>query len=81
MYDARPPPPHRSRIILGDGSIKNIQFIEKIDLVFHNRINYPVTLHDGSFVPDLEFNLSSLHVAYLLAARRPSGAHLLVRKS
>ena len=29
MYDTRPPPPRRSRIILGDGSIKKVQFIGK----------------------------------------------------
>ena len=26
MYDTRPPSPHRSRIILGDGSIRKVQF-------------------------------------------------------
>ena len=62
MYDTRPPPPHRSRIILGDGSIKEVQFIGKIELVFHSRTDYPVTLYDVSFVPDLGFNLFCFHV-------------------
>ena len=62
MYDTRPPSPHRSRIILGDGSIKKVQFVEKLDLVFHSRTNHPVTLHDVSFVPDLGFNLFSFDV-------------------
>ena len=62
MYDPRPPPPHRSRIILGDGSIKKAQIIGKDDLVFYSRADYPVTLNDVSFVPDLGFNLFSFHV-------------------
>ena len=62
MYDTKPPSPHRSRIILGDGSIRKVQFVGKLDLVFHSRTNHPVTLHDVSFVPDLGFNLFSFHV-------------------
>ena len=37
MYDTKSPTPHRSRIILGDGSIKKDQFIGKAGLVFHSR--------------------------------------------
>ena len=63
IYDTRPTlPPIESRIILGDESIKKVQFIEKIDLVFHSRTDYPFTLHEVSFVPDLGFNLFSFHV-------------------
>ena len=61
MYDTKPPSPHRSRIILGDGSIRKVQFVGKLDLVFHSRTDHPVTLHDVSFVPDLGFNLFSFH--------------------
>ena len=31
MYDTRPPSPHRSRIIVGDGSIRKVQFVGKLD--------------------------------------------------
>ena len=62
MYDTRPPSRHRSRIILGDGSIRKVQFVGKLDLVFHSRTDYPVTFHDVSFAPDLGFNLFSFHV-------------------
>ena len=58
MYDTKPPSPHRSRIILGDGSIRKVQFVGKLDLVLHSRNDYLVTLHDVSFVPDLDFNFS-----------------------
>ena len=53
MYDTSPPSPHRSRVILGDGSIRKVQFVGKLDLMFHSRTNHPVTLHDVYFVPDL----------------------------
>ena len=57
MYDTRLPSSHRSRIILGDGSIRKVQLVGKLDLVFHSRTYHPVTLHDVSFVPGLGFNL------------------------
>ena len=79
MYDTRPPSPHRSRIILGDGSIRKVQFVGKLDLVFHSRTDHPVTLHDVSFVPDLGFNLFSFHVVqekYEIILNK-TGAHLL----
>ena len=79
MYDTRPPPPHRSRIILGDGSIKKVNFIGKTDMVFHSRTEYPSTLYDVSFAPDLGLNLFSFHVVqekhdFFL---NRTGAHLL----
>ena len=62
MHDTWPPPPHRYRIILGNGSIKKVLFIGKIDPVFRSRTDYPVTLYDVSFVSDPGFNLFSFHV-------------------
>ena len=77
MYDTKPP--QRSRIILGDGSIKKVQFVGKIDLVFHSRTDYQVTLHNVSFVPDLGFNLFSFHVVQEKheIVLNKTGAHLL----
>ena len=46
VNDTKPPSPHRSRIILGDGSIRKVQFVGKLDLVFHSRTDHPATLHD-----------------------------------
>ena len=79
MYDIRPPPPHRSRIILGDGSIKKVQLIGKIDRVYHSRTDSPVTLYDVSFVPNLGFNLFSFHVLQEKheIILNKTGAHLL----
>ena len=74
-----PPDPHRSRIILGDGSIKKVHFVGKIDLVFHSRTDHPITLHDVSFVPDLGFNLFLFHVVQKKheIILNITGAHLL----
>ena len=33
-----------------------------IDLVFHSRTDFPVTLYDVSYMPDLGFSLFSFHV-------------------
>ena len=79
MYDTKSPSLHRSRIILGDGSIRKVQFVGKLDLVFHSRTDYLVTLHDVSFVPDLGFNLFSFHVVQEKheIILKKSGAHLL----
>ena len=62
MYDTKPPSPHRSKIILGDGSIRKVQFVGTLDSVFYSRTDHPVTFHDVSFVPDLGFNFFSFHV-------------------
>ena len=79
MYDTKPPSPHRSRIILGDGSIRKVQFVRKLNLVFHSRTDYPVTFHDVYFVPDLGFNLFSFHAVqgkHEIILNK-AGAHLL----
>ena len=79
MYNTKPPSPHRSGIILGDGSIRKVQFVGKLDLVFHSRADHPVTLHDVSFVPGLGFNLFSFHVVQEKhdIILNKTGAHLL----
>ena len=79
MYDTKPPSPHRSRIILGDGSIRKVHFVGKLDLVFHSRTDHPVTLHDVSFVPDLDFNLFTFYVVQEKheIILNKTGAHLL----
>ena len=79
MYDTKPSSPHRSRIILGDGSIWKVQFVGKLVLVFRSRTHHPVTLHYVSFVPDLGFNLFSFHVVQEKheIILNQTGAHLL----
>ena len=79
MYDTKPPSPHRSRIILGDDSTRKVQFVGKLDVVFHSRTDHPVTLHDLSFTPDLCFNLFSFHIVQEKHENilNKTGAHLL----
>ena len=79
MYDTRPLSPHRSRTILGDGSIRKVRFVGKLDLVFHSRTDHPATLHDVSLVPDLGLHLFSFHVVQEKdeIILNKTGAHLL----
>ena len=79
MYGTRASSPHRSTIILGDGSIRKVKFVGKLNLVFHSRTDHPVTLHDVSFVPGLGFNLLSFHVVQEKheIILNKTGAHLL----
>ena len=57
-----------------------MQFVGKLDLVFHSRTDHPATLHDVSFVPNLGFNLLSFHVVQEKheIMLNKTGAHLLV---
>ena len=56
-----------------------MQFVGKLDLVFHSRDDHPITLHDVSFVPDLGFNLFAFHVVQEKheIILNKTGAHLL----
>ena len=63
MYDTSPPHPNRSRIILGDGSTKNVvDFIGNIDLIFHSHTECPATIYSVNFTPGLGFNIFPFHV-------------------
>ena len=79
MYDTRPPHPHTSKTILGDGSMKKGQVTGKIDLVFHSRTDVQVALYDMSILPDLGCDLFSFHVdkKQHKTTLNKTGAHLL----
>ena len=55
MYDMRPPPSNRSRIVLGDGSSIKVECIGNIELLFHSYTEYPSTPYSVSFVPVWNF--------------------------
>ena len=44
MYDMSSPPLNRSRVILADGSTKKVEFIGRIDPMFHSKTKIPATL-------------------------------------
>ena len=80
VYDTRRPTPNSSRTILRDGSIENVQSIGKTNLVFHSRIDFPVTLFNISFVPAPGCGLFCFHVVQERheIILNTTGAHLLV---
>ena len=61
MYNARPPPPGRETITIGDRRRIKVEYIGNIDVIFHGKSDQRITLIDVAYVPDLGFNLYSLH--------------------
>ena len=61
MYNARPPPPGRETITIGDRRRIKVEYIGNMDVIFHGKRDQRITLIDVAYVPDLGFNLYSLH--------------------
>ena len=61
MYNARPPPPGRETITIGDRRRIKVEYIGNMDVIFHGKSDQRITLIDVAYVPDLGFNLYSLH--------------------
>ena len=61
MYDARPPPPGRETITIGDRQRIKVEYVGNMDVIFHGKSDQRITLIDVAYVPDLGFNLYSLH--------------------
>ena len=70
MYNARPSPSGRETVTIGDRRRINVEYIGNMDVIFHVKSDQRITLIDVAYVPDLGFNLYSLH-----AVQRP---HLIV---
>ena len=70
MYNARPSPPGRETITIGDRRRIKVEYAGNMDVIFHGKSDQRITLIDVAYVPDLGFNLYSLH-----AVRR---THLIV---
>ena len=58
MYNARPPPPGRETITIGDRRRIKLEYIGNMDVIFHGKSDQRITLIDVAYVPDLEFNLT-----------------------
>ena len=61
MHNARPPLPGRETITIGDRRRIKVEYIGNMDVIFHGKRDQRITLIDVAYVPDLGFNLYSLH--------------------
>ena len=79
MYNARPPPPGRKTITIGDRRRIKIEYIGNMDDIFHRKSGQRITLIDVAYVPDLGFNLYSLHAVQRthLTVSDASGTHII----
>ena len=79
MYNARPPPPGRETITIGDRRRIKVGYIGNMDVIFHGKSDQRITLIDVAYVPDLGFNLYSLHAVQRthLIVSDASGTHII----
>ena len=79
VYNARPPPPGRETITIGDHRRIKVEYIGKMDVVFHGKRDQRITLIDVAYVLDLGFNLYSLHAIQRthLIVLGASGTHII----
>ena len=79
MYNARPPPPGRETITIGNRRRINVEYIGNMDVIFHGKSDQRITLIDVVYVPDLGFNLYSLHAVQRthLIVSDASGTHMI----
>ena len=82
MYNARPPPPGRETITIGDRRRIKVEYMGKMDVIFHGKSDQRITLIDVAYVPDLGFNLYSLHAVQRthLIVLDASGTHIIGSK-
>ena len=48
-------------ILIGDNSRLEVECVGSVDVEFHGHTDARVTLNDVSYIPDLGFNLYSVH--------------------
>ena len=79
MYNARPPPPGCETITIGDRPRIKVEYIGNMDVIFHGKSDQGITLIDVAYVPDLSFNLYSLHAVQRthLIVSDASGTHII----
>ena len=78
-YNARPPPPGRETIPIGDRRRIKVEYIGNMDVIFHGKRDQRFTLIDVAYVPDLGFNLYSMHAVQRthLIVSDASGTHII----
>ena len=79
MCTGRPPPPDRETITIGDRRRIKVEYIGNMDVIFHGKSDQRITLIDVAYVPDLCFNLHSLHAVRRthLIVSDASGTHII----
>ena len=79
MYNMSPPPPGRETITIGDRRRISVEYIGNMDVIFHGKSDQRITLIDVAYVPDLGFNLYSLHAVQRthLIVSDASGTHII----
>ena len=79
MYNARPPPPGRETIMIGDRRRIKVEYIGNMDALFHGKSDQRITLIDVAYVLDLGFDLYSLHAVQRtrLIVSDASGTHII----
>ena len=79
MYNVRPPPPGRETITIGDRRSISVEYIGNMDVILHGKSDQRITLIDVAYVPDLGFNLYSLHAVQRthLIVSDASGTHII----
>ena len=79
IYNVRPPPPGRETITIEDRRRIKVEYIGNMDVIFHAKTNQRITLIDVAYVPDLGFNLYSLHAVQRthLIVSDASGTHII----
>ena len=79
MYNARPPPPGRETITIGDRRRIKVEYVGNMDVILHGRSDQRIPLIDVAYVPDLGFNLYSLHAVQRthLIVSDASGTHII----
>ena len=77
MYNVRTHPPDRETITIGNRRRIKVEYIGNMDVIFHGKTNQRITLIDVAYVPDLGFDLRSLHAVQKthLIVSDASGTH------
>ena len=65
IYNAGPPPPGCETITIGDRRSIKVEYIGNMGVIFHGKSDQRITLIDVAYVPDLGFNLYSLHAHHV----------------
>ena len=79
IYNARPPPPGRETITIGDRRRIKVEYVGNMDVIFHGKSDQRITLINVAYVPDLGFNLYWLHAVQRthLIVSGASGTHII----